>query len=192
MEKDIEKRAMSGVSNTRITEQDIAIMRCFLKDARIAVSKAAEILKLPESTVRNRLNRLISEGVIDFVVQTNPSKLGYEVWVMLGIEVDLPELDTLANSLAEVPEVYSVSATTGGHDLLVAAVFRSNADFFEFLRRRLAVMPGVRKTTTYNFLKTYKRRLGFLPTTTDADTKQKETKKQVGRKKERRIPAART
>lgn len=58
-----------------------------------------------------------------------------------------------------------MAVTTGGHDLLVAAVFRSNGEFLDFLRTRLSPIVGIRRTLTYSFLKIYKRRHNILPAT---------------------------
>lgn len=154
----------------RLTPLDVRIMQCLMEDARTPVLKMAEKLGLPESTLRSRLNRLTQAGVLTFVAETDPMKLGYGMWVMIGLSVDLTEIDTVAHKLAEQPEVYFVSATTGGHDILVAAVFKSASTYLDFITTRLSGIRGINGTHTYNFLKIYKRRHNILPMNIDVDS----------------------
>lgn len=154
---------MADDTEVQLTEQDLEIMKCLHADARMPVLKIAAALGLPESSVRARLNRLIANEVIHFNATSNPAKLGYKVWVMIGLEVDLQRAEEVAARLSEFEQVYFVSLSTGGHDLMVAAAFKDNEEFVDFLLGRLGGIPGVRKVATYNFLKIYKRRASFLP-----------------------------
>ena len=43
---------------------DLDIIRCLQDDARSSVVRIAGRLRVPESTVRHRLNRLVREGVM--------------------------------------------------------------------------------------------------------------------------------
>src|SRR5262249_10550468 len=45
---------------------DLDIIRCLQDDARSSVAGIAGRLRVPESTVRHRLNRLVKEGVVEF------------------------------------------------------------------------------------------------------------------------------
>ncbi|MDP3134887.1 MAG: Lrp/AsnC ligand binding domain-containing protein, partial [Burkholderiaceae bacterium] len=80
-----------------------------------------------------------------------------------GIEVELAQADGIAQRLTAFPELYFVSVTTGGYDFIVGGVFKSNSHYIEFLMKRLAKVPGVRKTITYHVLQVHKRRTSFLP-----------------------------
>jgi len=147
----------------QLTDQDLEIMECLYADARMPVLKLATALGMPESTVRARLNRLIANDVIHFNATSNPAKLGYKVWVMIGLEVELSHVDEIADRLGELDFVYFIALSTGGHDLMIAAVFKDNDEFVEFLTSQLGAVAGVRKVVTYNFLKIFKRRANFLP-----------------------------
>lgn len=147
----------------KIVPNDIAIVRCLHEDARMSVAKIAKAVGLPESTVRNRLARLTESGVLECVAMTNPLKLGYQLWVMISIEVELSSLDEAARRLSEIPEIYFVAVITGGYEITASAVFRSNDELLSFITDTLATIPGVTHTITYNVLKVYKRRMNVLP-----------------------------
>lgn len=147
----------------KIIPSDISIIRCLHRDARMSVAQIAKTVALPESTVRNRLSRLIESGILDFFAVTDPLKLGYQLWVMIAIQAELTHIDKAAKNLTEIPEVYFVAVTTGGYEIMVSAVFRSNDEFLRFVTERLSTIPGITRTVTYNVLKIYKRAMSVLP-----------------------------
>jgi Lrp/AsnC family transcriptional regulator, regulator for asnA, asnC and gidA len=140
---------------------DIRIIQCLTKDARSSIAKIAEQLEIPESTVRHRVNRLVRGGVIEFAVMTNPLHLGYGSWAIIEIQVELKKIRAVARRLARIPEVYFVGITTGGYDLLVGAVFRSNEELLDFVTGRLAHIPGIIRTSTSSVLELVKRNMTF-------------------------------
>lgn len=146
-----------------IDDVDIQIIRALNRDARAPVSKIAEELSIPESTVRHRLNRLIKDGAIEFTAVPNPLHLGYKVWAIIEIQAALAATRALAQELAQCPEVYFVSITTGEYDIMVGAVFRSNEELLEFLTNKLARTNGIIRTRTATVLDVVKRFLTFEP-----------------------------
>jgi|SRR5579871_2226566 len=149
-----------------LSDADVRIIQCLQKDARSSVAGLAQTLRMPTSSVRVRLQRLVENGVLKFDAMANPLRLGYQVWVMLEIQVDITRTESVANRLASEPQIYLVYIMTGGYDILVGAVFRSNEEFLEFITRRLARIPGITRTSSSSVLKMVKRTMSFpLPAT---------------------------
>src|SRR5262245_39147301 len=117
---------------------DIRIIQCLHESARSPGSRIATKLGLPESTVRHRLNRLVRLGIIEFAAVVNPLQLGYQIWAQFHLEVQLPKIRSVAQQLARLPEVYFVGITAGGYDVLVGAVFASNAEILNFMAGPMA------------------------------------------------------
>jgi Lrp/AsnC family transcriptional regulator for asnA, asnC and gidA len=140
---------------------DVRIIQYLQDDARAAVAKVAAKLKMPESTVRHRLNRLIGNGIIDFAAVADPLKLGYQLWVIIEIQVEISKVRTVAQRLASAPEVNFVGITTGAYDILAAALFRSNEELLDFTTVRLASIPGIIRTSTSSVLQLVKRAVSF-------------------------------
>ena len=136
---------------------DLDIIRCLQDDARSSVVGIAGRLRVPESTVRHRLNRLVKGGVVEFATLTNPLHMGYQVWVLIDIQTELRRTRAVAERVAEAPEVYWVGITTGTHDLPVGAVFRSNEELLDFVTGRLSKIPGIVRTSTSSILELIKR-----------------------------------
>jgi Lrp/AsnC family transcriptional regulator for asnA, asnC and gidA len=147
------------MDRTELTAADVGIIRCLQGDARSSAASIAAKLRMPESTVRHRLSRLVKAGVVQFAAVTDPLKLGYQIWTIVEIQAELPKVRAVARRLATLPEVYFVGITTGGYDLLAAAVFRSNEDLLDFTLRRLPAIPGIVRTSTSSILELVKRSL---------------------------------
>jgi Lrp/AsnC family transcriptional regulator for asnA, asnC and gidA len=137
----------------------VGIIRCLHRDARKSLVKIAKELGVPESTVRHRLNRLIRHGIVEFAAVTNPLRMGYPIWAIIEIQGQPSRLRAVADELAKAPEVYFVGITTGDYDILVNAVFRSNAELLHFLTTRLARIRGITRTSTATLLDIVKRML---------------------------------
>jgi len=131
------------------------------RDARRSVAGIAGELGLPESTVRHRLNRLVERGIVEFAALTNPLQLGYQIWAIVEVQAELRKIRSVAQRLATAPEVYFVGITTGGYDVLAAAVFRSNDELLDFITRRLSGIPGIVRTSTSSVLEVVKRTMTF-------------------------------
>jgi Lrp/AsnC family transcriptional regulator for asnA, asnC and gidA len=150
-----------GAGGFRFSPADIEIIRCLNEDARSSVTKIAGRLAMPESTVRHRLNRLLDAGVVEFTAVPNPLQLGYQIWAIMEIQAELSRIRGIARELADRPEVYFVSITTGSYDILAGAVFRSNDELLEFLTGYLPKVPGIIRTSTSTVLDVVKRFLTF-------------------------------
>lgn len=145
----------------RFSAADIQIVQCLQKDARSSVARIAKLLRMPTSSVRHRLQKLIKNGVISFDVATNPLLLGYQVWVNVEIEVELSKLKTIAAKLAREPEVYLVYVMTGRYDILVGCVFRTNEDYRNFIYNRLIKIPGIKRASSSNVFELVKRTMSI-------------------------------
>jgi Lrp/AsnC family transcriptional regulator for asnA, asnC and gidA len=150
------------VDSVELAPLDVDIIRSLQDEPRGSVAGIAGRLRVPESTVRHRLNRLVRRGLIEFTVMTNPLQLGYQIWAIVEIQAEMPKIRTVAKSLAAAPEVYFVGITTGGYDVLAAAVFRSNQELLDFITRRLSRVPGIVRTTKSSMLEVVKRTPTFI------------------------------
>ena len=145
------------MANTDIDDIDTEIIRYLQQDARIAVATIAEKIDVAESTVRHRLNRLVSQEIVELSAWLNPEKAGHQVWVMLDLSVDMRKIDDVAHRLAEAPQVYYIGIATGAYDIHAAAVFRSNDDLLKFMTGPLASIPGIQRVSTSTIIKKIKR-----------------------------------
>jgi Lrp/AsnC family transcriptional regulator, regulator for asnA, asnC and gidA len=147
----------AGAPAFKVDGIDIAIVQCLRNDARMPSSQIAAKLDIPESTVRHRLNRLLQEKVIQFAVQTNPHMLGFPIWVNIELQVALAQIQSVAEQIAQMEEIYFVGMTTGPYDVIAGGVFRSNADLLDFTLNRLGAICGIGRVSTSLILNIVKR-----------------------------------
>ena len=132
-----------------LTRIDRTIIRLLQRDARSSYAELSRLAAIPESTVRRRLDRLQAEGLIDFAVIVDPTMLGYEFQAMVGLKIELRQLDAIAAALREMPEVTYAVFLTGNFDVMLQIVVPSQGDLVEFLTKRLAPIDGIRSTETF-------------------------------------------
>jgi Lrp/AsnC family transcriptional regulator for asnA, asnC and gidA len=144
------------MSNT-LDELDHQIIAVLQRNGRVANVEIARELGLAEGTVRKRMERLLASGAIRIAAVVNPAGLGYATRIIIGIETNLTQLETLAERLAAIPEICSVSIVTGTYDVIIEVVLPSSDKLLSFLLDQVAVLPGVKRTETCHVLKTVKR-----------------------------------
>ena len=140
----------------RLDDLDLDIVRALQQDGRRSNVEIARDMGVAESTVRKRLDRLIQEGIINIVAAPNLEAGGLPVHTMIFLQVELAHADRAVNQLASLPQVRSVTFTTGEYDLIVDAVFPDNDALLRFLASQVASLDSVVKTTTVHVLQDVK------------------------------------
>ena len=107
---------------------------------------------LSEAAVRQRVQRLLDGGVMQIVAVTNPLQLGFARQALIGVHAD-GDIDPIADTLAEMPEVDYVIVTAGSFDLIAEVVCESDDHLLELLFKRIRAIPGVRTTETFVYLR---------------------------------------
>jgi DNA-binding Lrp family transcriptional regulator len=126
-------------------ELDREIVSILRQDARTPYTEIAEEVDISEGTVRNRVERLLEEGIIErFTVATRTGNLK----AMIEVEVDV-DVDTAAVSggIAEWEEVDFVWQVSGEEDIVVV-VDATDTESVNNLITRARGMDKVMNTKT--------------------------------------------
>jgi DNA-binding Lrp family transcriptional regulator/predicted transcriptional regulator len=121
-------------------------------DGRVSNVEIARELGVAEGTVRKRLERLTGSGIIHVGAVVNPGALNAATPVFVGVEVELPRVEEVAATLSAMPEVLRVAVVAGEYDIIIEAVLPSVDRLLPFLRDRVASIPGVKRTETFQVL----------------------------------------
>src|SRR6187551_2354071 len=119
-------RAVSGRGADDVSALDKRIIEHLQADGRRPFTPIAADLGVSEAAVRARTNRLIERGIMQVVGVTDPLKLGFQQWAMIGIRCEAARLIAVAEAVAEMPEVDYVVITAGTYDLLIETVCEDN------------------------------------------------------------------
>jgi Lrp/AsnC family transcriptional regulator for asnA, asnC and gidA len=133
-----------------------AIIEELQQDGRRSYAAIGKVVGLSEAAVRQRVQRLIDNGVMQVVAVTDPLELGFARQAMIGIRVK-GELDRIADDLAALDEVDYVVVTAGSYDLLVEVVCESDEALLHVLSSKIRTIPGVESTETFMYLKLRKQ-----------------------------------
>lgn len=114
-----------------LDEIDSAILHSLQQDARnTSSSEIADTAETSGSTVRKRIQRLESEGVIKgYSADIDYQRSGYPLRMLLFCTASIPERGDLIEDILGIPGVVSVQElVTGEENLLVTAVGETDND----------------------------------------------------------------
>jgi len=153
MKKNIEKnRTKVNSLNLNTTKKldrlDCQLIRLLQKDGRMPNNAIAQELNISEFTVRRRLKRLLSNGIIRIVAVADPIDLGFEIAGNLKIRINLKKADHVLKELIKIDSLIWVALTTGGTDIDVDFITRSLKEFQELIFKKISKIDGVLSTET--------------------------------------------
>jgi Lrp/AsnC family transcriptional regulator for asnA, asnC and gidA len=140
-----------------LDDLDRRLIALLMEDASQTNVALARELGVSDGTVRNRIQNLLQQEVMQLVAIIDPWKVGHRIQIFSGLEVDLHRAHEIAATLAEFEEVTYVSFTTGEFDILMVAALRSQEELFNFLTVKLGRIEGIRRIRTNQVLKAVKR-----------------------------------
>ena len=142
---------MNGKPPVVLDDIDKQIIRELQLDGRTPYAKLGPAVGLSQAAVRQRVQRLIENGVMQVVAVTDPLMLGFTLEAMIGVEVD-GDLRAVASKVAQVDNVDYVVVTTGRFDLVVEVVCRDHEELLHLINDVIRAVPGVRATETFTYL----------------------------------------
>ncbi|MEL0636984.1 Lrp/AsnC family transcriptional regulator [Marinomonas sp. TI.3.20] len=124
------------------------------KDGRASISYLAETLNVSRATVQNRLDRLLSSGVIlGFTVRVHQEVEKETVRAMMMIEVAGQSTSQVIKKLRGIPELVKLHSTNGAWDL-VAELQTTSLGEFDRVLRRVREVDGILNSETSLLLST--------------------------------------
>jgi len=136
---------------------DLRIIQVLNKDARMPFTAIAEELNVSDATVRNRVRKMLKEGVIKrFNVLLDYHKLGRIIKAFIGLRVQPPKLKEVVGHLIDNPDVQVLYRTTGEVDLFIEVIFKDMEELNSFLESELN-LDGVAGTIVNVVIGPYKR-----------------------------------
>ncbi|WP_328474597.1 Lrp/AsnC family transcriptional regulator [Streptomyces sp. NBC_00448] len=146
---------MNGTSAS-IDAVSKAIIEQLQEDGRRPYAAIGKAVGLSEAAVRQRVQKLLDQGVMQIVAVTDPLTVGFRRQAMVGVNVE-GDLEPVADALAALDEVEYVVLTAGSFDLLVEIVCEDDDHLLEMINKRIRALPGVRSTETFVYLKLRKQ-----------------------------------
>ncbi|GEB51653.1 MULTISPECIES: Lrp/AsnC family transcriptional regulator [Streptomyces] len=143
-------------SSPSLDSVSLAIIEQLQEDGRRPYAAIGKAVGLSEAAVRQRVQKLQEQGVMQIVAVTDPLTVGLMRQAMLGVTVD-GDVEPVADALAEIDEVDYVVIAAGSFDLLVEVVCHDDEHLLELINKRIRALPGVRSTESFVYLKLRKQ-----------------------------------
>lgn len=131
-----------------LDEFDISIIKELEKDGRMAFSSIASTLKISNTMVHQRVNRLIDHGILTGIKPVvNEKKIGYDWASFTGITLNKDsDSDRVIQALKEIPEVTECYFVTGSFTLYIKIIATNHEHMRKILYEKIDSIPGIAKT----------------------------------------------
>lgn len=146
---------VSDPEGSGLDELDLAIARRLQVDGRASFRSIADSVGVSETTVRNRLRRLLDEDLVQVVTVVRPLTTRTTVIAMLLLKI-VGDPQPVADEVASWPEATFVALTGGAGDLLVELVAVDRVAFLD-LWRAIHEVDGVVDVQMNTYLKVAKQ-----------------------------------
>jgi len=135
-----------------VDEIDERIMRLLKENSRMTYVEIGRTVGLSEGAVRNRVQALVSEGVIKRFTIEKASTHGVRALTMIAVNPGTPtyEVSKMVNQLAGVERIYEV---TGEYDIVMVSS-GSSIEGIDKVIEDVRKIEGVEKTNTIIVLRT--------------------------------------
>jgi len=143
-------------SKTKLDPVERQIIAMLQENGRTTTAEIARAIGVAEPTIRRKLNRLLSDEIINIRAVSFPEKLGFLAPAYIGLDVDRTTIETVAEKLCSYPMVEDVVILTGPYDILIRVAFESTADLYEFVMHELSNLEGIKDSHSFVVLKSLK------------------------------------
>ena len=122
-------QASDSVSLDVVDQQIITLLH---GDGRMAFTEIAKRVGIPEATARYRVQRLLQSDMITIQAWPNPDKLGMPHMIVVWIAASSDHIDSVADALAQMPEVRFVATTAGRYNVIADVNYGVHSELLDF------------------------------------------------------------
>lgn len=148
--------------DARLDDVDLEIVRMLHQDGRSSYSDISRVIGVSAGTVRNRIDRMRSSGLLNFNVWLDPHCSGLGVQATLLVKVQPRQLAETANALADMEETGYVATLAGAYDIVADVFCHDVVDLRRLIHEKVQQIEGVLDVST-NLVTETKRRSSLDP-----------------------------
>ncbi|MGK7888404.1 MAG: Lrp/AsnC family transcriptional regulator [Leptolyngbyaceae cyanobacterium] len=121
-----------SVSLDAVDQQIITLLH---GDGRMAFTEIAKRVGIPEATARYRVQRLLQSDMITIQAWPNPDKLGIPHMIVVWVAVASDYINSVADTLAQMPEVRFVATTAGRYNVIADVNYGLHNELIQFFAK---------------------------------------------------------
>ncbi|VBB05147.1 asnc bacterial regulatory protein hth signature [Lucifera butyrica] len=145
-----------------LDDTDRQILKHLSENGRLSNADLGRLVNLTRAAVRERINRLIDNEIIDrFTIVVNPLKAGKMLSMYFTVEVDWASMESVAEKLMAADETTNVYQMSGQPHLHVHVLF-DNQEHADRYVRELQGIDGITRVCSEFLIRRYKERGALL------------------------------
>ncbi|MEM8522632.1 Lrp/AsnC family transcriptional regulator [Flavobacterium sp. PL12] len=131
-----------------LDEFDINIIKELEKDGRMAYSAIATNLKISNTMVHQRINRLTEQGILKGIKPViDEKKVGYDWGSFTGLTLNKDQdSGRIIEELKKIPEITECYFITGSFTLYIKIIAKNHEHMRKILYEKIDNIPGIAKT----------------------------------------------
>jgi len=133
---------------TKLDQHDMDIIRN-LWDGRTPYADIAKRVGLTTNTVRNRVNRMLENGVLQIIGLVDPGAIGGHQSAFIGFKVLPQHLSAALEHISGLKGVVGAATVSGRFDIMAVVMFNETFSYNRFLEEELKNIPGLLSTETF-------------------------------------------
>ncbi len=126
-----------------LEDLDYALTNLLRQNARMPMVEIARSLGVSRPTAARRLDRLLQEGVLHLLAETDIYATGKDLLVVLELRVEGRPVTEVAAELAAMPEAIAVNTVAGQHDIEALLVADSHEVLSQLHTEEIPSIRGV-------------------------------------------------
>lgn len=137
---------------SQLDSTDVKILRMLQSEGRIPITQLSAHLDVPHATIRDRIRKLETEGVIEgYQAVINPAQVGLPITGFVQITLDhrlQTSLQQTIDTLMNIQEVSEFYVLTGETDIFVRIHATGMDHLREIIFEKLNRIPGFQRSNT--------------------------------------------
>ncbi len=138
-----------------------------LQEGRKSYKKIALALGVSENTVKTRVRKLESEGILKISGYVDPEAMPDHQIVYIGVKLKDMNYPAKGEEISRLRRVVSVGVVTGRYDLIVTVHLKAGFGLLEFLGEELGKVDRVESAETFMVYKGFNIKVPFIEDSAD-------------------------
>ncbi|MBF0104889.1 MAG: Lrp/AsnC family transcriptional regulator [Deltaproteobacteria bacterium] len=132
----------------KITDTDLEIVR-HLWNGRTPYQEIAKKIGITTNTVRNRVNRMIEDGVLQIIGLVDPGAIAGHSSAFIGIKSEANKIKKVSQQFSELKGVVISACISGRFDIIACIMFNESYTYADFIFNELPKVKGIVSIETF-------------------------------------------
>jgi len=138
------KKEIARNIKVALDDKDKMILDILQDNYKISYKEISERVNLAASTIHNRVQNMVNEGIIikvDTII--DPLKAGYDTMAIIHLFVKPSKLNDIVQKLDRFNEVQLIATSAGEHNLILKLIAPNEKSLWRFINDKIKSIDGI-------------------------------------------------